>query len=148
MAEKRGQYQYNDDGSVSSLVAGDIAIEESKAIVPVDIQARLSQTIQTHSGVTVAPTTGTNDSAWIDCDGFVDVAISQINDALTASHVHVFWSHDNGTTTHGLGVNVLTGTAQQKDPVQIPIKARYLRLQLSNTDATPHVMSTWVYLKA
>lgn len=124
-----------------------VKISESEISVPTDNQARFSQTIQTHSGVTVAPTTGTNDSAWIDCDGFNDVVISQINDAATASHVHVFWSHDNGTTTHGTGTNVLTGTQQQKDPVQIPVKARYLRLRLSNTDASPHIMSAFVYLK-
>jgi hypothetical protein len=159
MATKSGNYVLLDDGtwaqqvqiagtdaSSSSTGALGVNVKQSDAIVPVDIQNRLASTIQTHSGVVVAATTGVADSVWFDSDGFTDIAFTMMNDAATASALHIYWSNDN-STTHGLETNVLTGTQQQKAG-QVSIKARYFKVRLANTDAAPHTMSAWVLLKA
>lgn len=112
---------------------------------PVDVQARYSKTIQTHSGVTLAPSAG-NIGAWIDCEGFNELAITLMNDATASSYVNVHWSNDNANA-HGEDSQVMQGTSRYKSG-NIAVKARYARFLVYNSDATPHSMSVWAYLKA
>jgi hypothetical protein len=119
---------------------------DSDIIIPVDVQARLSETIQTHNAVSVGASTGTSDSAWVDTDGFTEVGITIMNDAGTASLLHIYWSND-GVTNQGAIYNALTGTDNLKS-YTTPTRARYIKVRLGNTDAIAHVMSAWVYLKA
>jgi hypothetical protein len=126
----------------------DATLMGSNIINPVDIQARYSQTIQTHNAVSVGVSSASN-SAWIDCNGFSDVAISFVNDAATNMNLELRWSHD-GVTDHGWELAVITGN-QQKKSIQTSVKARYLRVIIANLDTVgniAHTMSTWTYLKA
>jgi hypothetical protein len=146
MAEKRGQYQYHDDGTTSQLVSGDISIKESTAIVPVDIQARLASTIQTHNAVSVAANTTSIPTTWMDCDGFDKLGITVLNDAGTPSSSGVYWSND-GVNIHGVESTTAASVFQQA--FIFDIKARYAKVRVNNGDATlAHVMSAWAYLKS
>jgi hypothetical protein len=117
---------------------------------PVDIQARLSQTIQTHSGVSVAPSgnsAGNYASTWIDCDGFDKIGITLNNDAATSSNIDIYWSNDN-SAIHGREQNVIpSGTLAIRAGIT-DVKARYARVYVFNNDAAPHTFSAWAYLKA
>jgi hypothetical protein len=159
MATKSGNYVLLDDGtwaqqvqiagtdaSSSSTGALGVNVKQADAIVPVDIQNRLASTIQTHSGVVVAATTGTSASAFIDTDGFDKIAISLYNDAQTNSGAYLEWSNDNATA-HGAETIIATATARNKISIT-DTKARYVRLVIQNTDAAPHTMNAWAYLKA
>ena len=124
-----------------------VRAESSGIMQPVDIQARYAQTIQTHNAVSVPATTGTSQSAYIDTNGFSDVALTFTNDASTASYADVHWSHD-GVAYHSAEGNILPANTQIKKAIQFPTKARYMKVVLANTDAAAHVMSAWAYLKA
>lgn len=145
MAEKRGQFQYNDDGSVAQLVAGEVETR-SNEIAPVEIQARYSQTIQTHTNAVVAPTNGVSDSVWFDTEGFDKIAISLKNDASTNSVVELHWSHDNSNRT-GLEAVMAASTLSERVAIT-DTKARYVKVRITNQDAAAHTMNAWIYLKA
>jgi hypothetical protein len=147
MAEKRGQYQYHDDGTTSQLVSGDISIKESAAIVPVDLQARLASTIQTHNAVSVPLSTSSTSTSWIDTDGFCDVSVTLMNDANATNQVNILYSHD-GITTQGEEV-ILANAARQRGKASVKLGARYIKIWINNTDASvAHIMSAWVYLQS
>ena len=147
MAERRSQWEYRDDGTVAQLTTADTTLKESQLIVPVDIQSRFATTIQTHSSVMITPS-GNNSSAYIDCDGFNEVAFTLRNDAVTASFGNVQWSND-GTTVHGEDSNAIPSSTPQVKSANVSVKARYVRLQLNNGDTgAAHTMSAWAYLKS
>ncbi|OLS39145.1 hypothetical protein [Bacillus sp. MRMR6] len=132
-------------GADSSGGAVNTSIKEAQAIIPVDIQARLSQTIQTHSGAIIAPSNA-NSGAWIDVDGFDKVGVTMISDLANNNQVvQIHWSNDN-TNQHG--TEVFPSIALKEKPYITDIKARYCRLQLQNGDTAPHTMSAWLYLKS
>jgi hypothetical protein len=119
---------------------------DSNSLQPVDIQSRLASTIQTHSGVVVGATTGTSDSVWIDCDGFDKVGLTFLNASAVPSSVDVYWSND-GTNIQGGDLGLMTGSNYIKSTL-LDIKARYIKIRLNNTDASPRTMNAWAYLKA
>jgi hypothetical protein len=119
----------------------------SDIIQPVEVQSKYASTVQTHNAVSVAISTGSTSTTWIDCDGFDKLAVTHLNDASTASNCNVFWSND-GTTQHATDQNITNGTSNQKAGI-VDVKARYAKLYLYNGDtALAHTMSAWVYLKA
>lgn len=120
-------------------------LSEADVMVPVDIQGRYASTIQTHSAVLVPATTGTSDSAYIDCDGFDKLSYTMKNDASTNNAVTVIWSND-GVTQHYFE-NSPVDNNMYKGGV-LDIRARYVKIRVSNTDAAPHTMNAWIYLKA
>lgn len=148
-----GLYCKNTDGTYSQLVQ----LSGSTAAIPVDIQGslvpdnealptkKIFKTVQTHNAVSVAATTGTSSSAWIDCSGFSDIAIISANDASTAWYVDLWWSAD-GANNHGFDAIIPSGVRQYGSGL-VPIKARYAKVTLKNTDAAAHTMSAWAYLK-
>jgi hypothetical protein len=121
-------------------------LESSDVQIPIEIQGHLAQTIQTHAGVTVAPT-NSSEGVWIDTQGFSYVGATFVNDASTASSLSFQWSND-GVNFHGYESVVSSSTTRQKAG-GTETKARYLKVVVWNNDtATPHVISAWVYLKA
>jgi hypothetical protein len=122
------------------------SLEESQVTLPTDIQTHLQQIIQTHAGVTVAPSTW-NNSGWIDTDGFDKIAINLKNDAAVNSQITADWSHDNGSTIIGNETPLATSNGQTRATI-IDTKCRYIRINVQNGDAASHVISTWAYLKA
>jgi hypothetical protein len=144
MATKSGNYIYNDDGSVSTQVGGNVGLDSSNAIIPIDIQSRLASTIQTHNAVSVgasAESLGT----WIPCDGFDKVSVTMKNDAGTASFITLQWSSD-GSSVCGEDVQIINNSNPFK-AIETGTKASYLRVRLYNSDTIAHTMSAWIYLK-
>lgn len=151
MAEKRGQYQYNDDGTVSQLVSITEAAANGSGlgvttgdILPVDIQSRYAQTIQTHNAVSVA--TGWSNGLWQDADGFDKVAVTLKNDASTSNTANIEWSND-GVAIQGVETIIANSTTNNRSAIT-EIKMRYFRVNIYNGDAVAHTMSAWAYLKA
>jgi hypothetical protein len=144
MPTKSGKYVYLEDGSNAEQVyvanPGD-----TNSIMPIDIQSRYAQTIQTHNAVSVA-TTATSASSWIDCDGFDKIAGTLKNDATTTSNITIDWSND-GATVHGTENIIVNGTGTTRAGIQ-DVKARYARISVYNGDTVSHTMSAWIYLKA
>lgn len=123
-------------------------LEGSSIIAPQDLQSRLSTTIQTHAAVNIPATTGTSygTGTWNDANGYGNVCVTFASDASHTNTAELYWSHD-GATTHGLEIVIASGTRQYGASIEVPIKARYFRVLLKNTDASAHVMSAWSYLK-
>lgn len=113
-------------------------------IIPVDVQARMSQTIQTHSGAIVAQSTS-SDSAWIDTDGFGEIAITMLNSASTTSAVSLLWSND-GVSKQGEDI-ILTSNTQNRRAGATSTKARYVIVQIQNGNTVPNTFNAWAYLK-
>jgi hypothetical protein len=143
---QQGNFQYNDNGTVSQLTEANATVGASTIIVPIDIQSRLASTIQTHNAVSVG-ISGLSNSSWIDTDGFSDVAISLINDAATATTVDLNWSSD-GATQQGFET-LLSSSTNRRRSGSTSTKMRYLQVVLNNGDASlAHTMSAYAYLKA
>lgn len=130
-----------DDGRIvelAKIIATDIQL-------PTEIQSRRTQTIQTHNAVSLPATTGSSASAWIDTDGFNEIAITMLNDATTNTVIDIGWSND-GITMHGLDFG--TATNVKYKALRYTTVARYVRVVVTNTDASAHTVSAWAYLKA
>jgi hypothetical protein len=127
------------DGATHTKLTG------SNVAQPVDIQARYAQTIQTHSGVTIAPSGNSTQSSYIDCDGFDRIAVTSPSDANHAGTVELIWSND-GSSIHFYDTISTAATGTRGG--ETSIKARYVKVNLKNADAAPHTMNAWAYLKA
>jgi hypothetical protein len=147
MPTKTGQWVYMEDGSVAQQVYAANAADVN-SVTPVDIQSRLASTIQTHSGVVVAPSsTSYGANAWVDTDGFTDIAVTLLNDASVSSVVDVFYSND-GSNEHGSETVIASGTPLKRAG-STSLKARYIKVRVTNSDAgAAHTMNAWAYLKA
>jgi hypothetical protein len=143
MPTKTGQWVYMEDGSVAQQTYNANS-PDPNSIAPVDIQSRLASTIQVVTAQTVAATTGSYVSAWVDCDGFGDIAITFMNDASTTNYADVRWSHD-GSTYHSAEFGIIPSNTSNRKAVSTPVKARFAQVVVYNTDAAPHTMNAWFY---
>jgi hypothetical protein len=133
----------NGDGTYSALQH----LTGSDMILPVDIQSKLAQTIQTHNAVSVGATNGSSaQTSFMDCDGFDKLAITVNADATIQFSATITWSND-GTSIHGVET-ILAQAAGQSRAGILDIKARYAKVTLFNFDAAAHTVSAWAYLKA
>jgi hypothetical protein len=124
------------------------SLTNSEIMQPIEVQGHLQTTIQTHAGVIVTPNGSNSNSAWIDTAGFDRVAITYINDANTNNSTDILWSHD-GINTNSIEWVVLNTSTIKERAVEVPTKARYMKIRLNNGDTSaPHTMSAWAYLKA
>lgn len=136
------QVRMNANGDVVTPVE----VYGSNIQLPVDIQSHLTTTIQTQVAVTVAATTGVNlSTAWVDTNGYTSISSTVRSDATHAMSLKLVWSND-GTNIHNTQT-VATGTGFDQGGV-VDTRARYVKVQIENTDAAAHVMNAWVYLKA
>ncbi|PLR84657.1 hypothetical protein CVD25_01080 [Bacillus canaveralius] len=123
-----------------------VELSGSSIMNPVDIQARYAATMQTHNAVSVGAS-ATSSSSWIDTQGFDKIAATLINDASTSSNVTLSWSND-GVSNHGDMSDFMPSGTQQRKAAITEIRARYVRVNVVNSDTVAHTMSAWVYLKA
>lgn len=108
--------------------------------------SRQQKTVQLFNAVSMPATNGSSTSSWIDTQGFVDLAYTFASDASGNNNTDIYWSHD-GINIHGYEVGLTTSTSRNR-AYHTPIKARYMRAVIYNTDASPKTMSAWAYLKA
>lgn len=144
----------NADGSISVSILGadsnggalKVILDSSNVILPVEVQAVLPQTVQTHNGVSIPPSGNNASTGWIDTDGYDKVAFVLKNDATIASSIDIRWSFD-GSTIHGVDFAQLSGTSQYKTMIT-DTRARYFQIVAYNGDsAAAHVLNVWGYLK-
>lgn len=128
-----------------------ILIDQANSVIPVNMTYHETQTIQTHSGVTIGPSGnsyGNYASSWIDADGFDKVAFIAKNDGSTAFNLEIIWSHDNVNMQGDEKPALVTSGNSSMQQGVTDIKARYFKFYIANGDAAPHTMSAWAYLKA
>jgi hypothetical protein len=124
-----------------------VNVENSDIMQPIEIQGRLSTTIQTHNGTSIAKDQWAS-GAWIDTVGYSEIAVTLLMDAGTNNSVALEWSND-GVNKHG-GETLLGVSTAKERAGSTPTKARYVRVSVQNSDTvtTPHTVSAWAYLKA
>lgn len=124
-----------------------VTTADSAIMQPVEIQGHLSQTIQTHTAVSV-PLSGTNQgpASWIDTNGYFSIGTMVRSDASHSLTLKLVWSND-GVNIHNTQ-SLVTGTGSDASG-HTETRARYVKVQIENGDAAAaHVMSAWAYLKA
>jgi hypothetical protein len=115
-----------------------------------ELAKRTAKTIKTHNNKSIPLSGNLSNDNWEDADGFIDLAVTVLNDANTQFAVTVLWSNDKVTTQ---GAEVLlsgaTGVWSNSRAGQTPVKARYFKIIILNNDAAAaHVFNAWAYLKA
>jgi hypothetical protein len=148
----------NGEGAVNVKIAGTedtgtgalgVNLKESQVIQPVDIQARLTHLVQTHSGVNILPNSW-GSSPWID---------SHVNGSpMTYLGVSVNMSSGSGMTvkvsqSHN-GVDFFSESTLSEAGLHygtdkdIQLSARYFRVDIKNKDTVnPKVTNAYAYLK-
>lgn len=137
------QYFDNDLDDFVPLDNG-MYIKEAQVMIPTEQQAKYAETRQTHTGVSVLATTGTNTSSYQDISGFTEVVLTFVNSAQAACQVDLLWSHDG--TTPVTTETALASTARTSGLYRTKRAARYVAVKLSNTDGTARTMSSWLDL--
>jgi hypothetical protein len=125
-----------------------VQFDQANAIMPVDVQNHLTQTIQTHNAVSIALSTGSygTNSTFYSCDGFFNLSAILKNDASTSASISVDWSFDGTNLAYS---ELIKSDSNNQKGGTTDIKAPYFRIYANNGDATlAHTMSAWAYLKA
>jgi hypothetical protein len=127
-----------EDGAANVQVAG------SDVMLPTQMQAKLSTTIQTHTNTAVTMS-GTNTSPYQDISGFTDIVASMTNSANATCTLELFWSHD------GVNLNfvetILASGARANGYGTSKRKARFVAVKLTNGDAAAgKTMNSWLDL--
>lgn len=147
------QYVQTADGNWATRVAiagaegssGAVPVS-SNEMLPVDIQSRYAQTIQTHNAVSVGAS-GFSLGSWIETKGYDKVVLSVKTDVQHALRIKCHWSMDG--TNAAIGNDYVLNVTATEGNIEIPVKLPWLRVEIRNDDsATAHVMSAYAYLKA
>lgn len=136
----------NDGNPISNSNPIPVKQTDSDIMLPIEIQGRLQTTTQTHNAVSVAGSGNSINTSWIDCFGFDKVAMTLLSDASTTNSANLLWSND-GATQHGFEQIITSSTGNTRSGIS-ETKARYLKVQILNGDASAHTMSAWIFLKA
>lgn len=111
------------------------------------VNKRNQNTIQTHTGVSVAANGNNMQTNWMDCNGFDKIAVTLLNDASASCSADVYWSND-GVNIHGSTPNVIASGVKTYASGITDLQARYAKVRLNNGDTTnPHIMNAWAFLK-
>jgi hypothetical protein len=144
MAEKRGQYQYNDDGTVSQLVHNTNETAETSTIA-MDHQATLTNTAVTHTSATVAPATGNVQSTWQPVpEGMTEFVNNLVADAAVGNvYTSVFWSEDGSTNSGRTSQSIpSSNNATEKTSNNwLAVGGSFYKVQIWNADTAPHTCS-------
>lgn len=145
MAEKRGNYEYRDDGTNAQLVTADVTIEESVGQLPIDHQATLVNTAVTHTSAVVANGAASTQATWQPVpEGMSEVITNLVIDAaVTSVWTNIHWSED-GTNSSGKTLYTVTNSvaSQQKTTdVWRAVGGAFYKVEISNNDAAPHTCS-------
>lgn len=123
-----------------------VKLSGSDVQVPIDIQYRAAQTIQTHNAVSVALSSNSIEATWHDADGYDKIAATLFVDANINCQIDIQWSND-GSTWQATDALIVAGVANRRSGI-IDVRARYFKFQVYNNDAAlAHTMSAWAYLK-
>lgn len=141
---KQGNYQYNDDGTVSQLVESNTTLAASNVIQPIDIQSHYQQAIQTHNAISINAG-AISGGSWISTDGFDKISVNTKADVSTSYTLNIDWSFDNSNQTGS--TSLASGTGVTKAAIT-DVMAPFFRVTIINNDAAAHTFSGWALLKA
>lgn len=132
-----------------------VDLAQSDAIIPVDVQNHLTQSIVALNAVALTISGGatpSSTSSAITCDGFNEISVTEISSVSHNGYFAIQWSYDNTNfnvwevvagdkINNNLTTNARWGT--------VPVRAPYCKIILQNADATATPTVTLnVYLKA
>jgi len=123
-----------------------VKIDSTDKQLPIQIQSRLTNLVQTHNNVLIPANTLNYSTTWIDCSKFDKIGFTIMNDSATNTYVSLLWSHDQ-STNHGEETILATGNAIRRASI-VDTKAQYVKVLVNNQDASAHTISTWIYLKS
>lgn len=137
-----------DTGEVVEVQNGSllVTLDGANGVIPTNLMYHEQQTIQTHNAVSVATGAWSDQTSWMDCDGFTEIALTLKNDASTSCRGQIMWSND-GTNQHGVEEPILSAAGMFRAG-GTSIKARYAKVTIQNGDTAAHTMSAWAFLKA
>jgi hypothetical protein len=139
---------FREDGTpvkMSGNVAPWFELKDSNIMQQTDMQRRFQKTIATQSNTSVLPNTY-NMGTYIDTNGFDEIHVISNIDASVANSIDLHWSHD-GVNMHLNDSGVGGTTAALTKYGTMPTKARFVKVNIKNSDAAAHIMSAWLYLK-
>jgi hypothetical protein len=127
--------------------AANVILNGSNVINPVDIQARYSQTIQTHSVVNI-PDYDRSYSQWIDVSGFNEIEITAIGEGEPFD-CYIEFSHDANRIvfTDAFSYHTEGGQIDSEGGFSQKVRTRYIRIIIMNGAPGVLVSSSWLYLK-
>jgi hypothetical protein len=133
-----------DDGKLGTKLT------QSDIQMPIEIQSRLTQTIQAHNAVALTVSGGAtpnaNSGAYIKTDGFDFISVITRASASHSGRFQIEWSID-GVTTHAYELPSATNSNQYR-VAGVSVKAPYARVFYENSDATiAPTVSSWVHLR-
>lgn len=132
MAEKRGQYQYHDDGTTSQLVSGGVSLEESAVIIPTDVQAILAEPVVMLAAKPITAGSWDATSTYTDVQVFSKLAVKVKADVSCAYQVDLYWSADQSTVDN---VQTIFNGTGQFHGAEYPTLGSYVKIAVKNGDA-------------
>jgi hypothetical protein len=123
----------------------DTSIVESGIMVPVDVQSRYQKTVQTHNAVSVSASSSSGQASYMDVSGYENVAITGQASPSEKWGFTVYWSHD-GVSVHGVDFGAVD--VMNNKTLALPVKARYMKVNLNNSATNASTMNAYAYLKA
>jgi hypothetical protein len=142
-------------GASNSSGNVNVDIAQSDAIVPIDVQNHLTQTVVAINAVALTIAGGATPnttSAAITCDGFNEISVVQTSSVLNSGRFQILWSYDNTNfNAYELcqGDKIINSGSYTTRVATVPVRAPYCKIFVENQDttATPTV-TAWAYLKA
>lgn len=121
-------------------------MEGSDVQLPVEIQGRATQTIQSHNAVSI-PANGWNSSSWFDVSAYDKVAVSANMTSGTGMTLNVDFSHD-GVNFFANSYSIFYDGTQPSPAFEIPVMSKFVRVSIKNKDATnAKTTSAYLFLK-
>jgi hypothetical protein len=128
---RQGNYQYNDDGTVSQLTSSDSTINQVNAIVPFDKQAQLKTQIENNTtalGISATYTGATFDTM-ADGTNFSIITVSAASDQTGTLLLQQSADGTNWFTTDSVAI---TANPSLSAKIVADVVLRYVRLVVTN----------------
>lgn len=123
-----------------------VKIDSTDKQLPIQMQSRLANQIQTHNNTLVAPSTWSKGS-WNDCSKFDKISVHVLNDASTSNQAYIYWSFDQ-STEHGIE-QIMGDSTSKSRTILTDRKAPYFKIGVLNGDSTTaHTFIIWTEMKA
>lgn len=147
-SETEGVYKpLSTDGNLNVLSK----IYQSDIQMPIEIQSRLTKTLQAHNAVALTNTGGAtptaNNGFYFSTDGYETIAVLTKSSASHSGRFQIEWSIDGvNTVAYDLPNGVTTNN--QYRCASVSVKAPYARIFFENQDASvAPTVSSWVHLR-
>jgi hypothetical protein len=111
---------------------------------PTDVQARYQKTVQTHNSVTIAAASSAGQASYMDVSGFENICLTGQASPSEKWGFTVYWSND-GAAVHGVEFGAVD--VMNNKTLILPIKARWVKVNVNNGATNSATVNAWAYLK-